>query len=347
MSDNRTKFLSEQDIRNTIAMMESQAVSFAYRFTRDSSVRQKYINDTREMSKELVNSYKQGVLTPKQAAQAANQMRNEIMEFARVSSSDIGRAKAKALKSRGLDLDGLTEKYSKRIFGIEFAELNDVQKNSVYLEIVESSGRARPSVNRKAARLGNIGRGLWVLTACLAIYNVSVADNKTKAAGREAANVGGGFAGGAGGGALAGVWCGPIGVGIGVIVGGLLGALISDQIYVEIAGPDGEFARQFLPRFTSMIGTKEKAIADALIQECGYDVDKVLAVFVELNDKYNTDADDVANFYIENIRNSNSQIIMEAFRLNVKLRKFLIRLLDEGWTTDSERKNVHYLKGFG
>lgn len=287
------------------------------------------------------------MLTPKQAAQAANQMRNEIMEFARVSSTDIGRAKAKALKSRGLDLDGLTEKYSKKVFGLQFDELSDVQRNSVYLEIVESAGRARPSVNKKAARLGNIGRGLWVLTACMAIYNVSVSDNKAKAAGREAANVGGGFAGGAGGGALAGIWLGPFGVSIGVVVGGVLGALISDQIYVEIAGPDGEFARNFLPRFTSIIGTKEKAIADALIQECGYDLDKVLAVFVELNDKYHTDSDDVANLYIENIRNSNSKVIMEAFRLNVRLRKYLISLLDEGWTTDSERKNIHYLKNFG
>lgn len=51
MSDKEAQPLSDQEIRNTIAMMESQAVSFAYRFTRDAGVRQKYINDTREMSK--------------------------------------------------------------------------------------------------------------------------------------------------------------------------------------------------------------------------------------------------------------------------------------------------------
>ena len=32
-------------------------------------------------------------------------------------------------------------------------------------------------------RMNGIGRGLWILTACIAIYNISVADNKIDAAG--------------------------------------------------------------------------------------------------------------------------------------------------------------------
>lgn len=134
----------------------------------------------------------------------------------------------------------------------------------MFLEIVSSSGRSNPNVNFKMKRMNGIGRGLWILTACIAIYNISVADNKIDAAGREAANVGGGFAGGAGGGAVAGIWFGPVGVIIGVV----LGSIISDQIYVEISGPDGDFAKRFIPRFTNIWGLMSLHLLMHYIMKC-------------------------------------------------------------------------------
>jgi hypothetical protein len=339
-----TKVVTQKDISDAIKRMEAQAVNFGVRFIRDANVRAIYMAKTKAMSQELMAAYKAGLLTPRQAAEAANEMRNEIMKFARAKSSDIGRAKAKALKAKGLDIDALTEKYAQRFFKRTFSELTDSEKNKIYMEIVDSAGRANPKVSAKTARLGKIGKGLWILTACVAIYNVSVANNKVKAAGREAANVGGGFGGGAAGGAVAGIWFGPIGVTIGVVVGGVLGSIMADQVYVEVAGPDGDFARAFIPRFTSVISTDEEGMANALLVECSYEMNKVYAVFIQLNDKYSTDADDVALLYVNKVKMNGSQLVKEAFAAHFALRKYLVKLLEDGWTTGEEQVCIRYLQ---
>lgn len=337
---------NEQEVKQSLRLMESAAVNFAYRFINDSRVRQAYIASTKSMSDELVKAYKLGDLTPKEAAQAANEMRNQIMEFARVRSSDLGRAKAKSLKLRGLDLDQLTNKYAGKLFKKTMSELADSDKNKVYLAIVESAGRSRPSVSAKAARLGTVGKAFWAFTACIAIYNISTADNKVKRAGREASSIGGGVSGGAAGGGVAGIWCGPLGIAIGAIIGGILGSIAAEQVYIEIAGPDGDFARNFLPRFTSAININEEGIANALIKECTYDLDKVYAIFYQLDDKYSTDADDVARIYIDKIKALPPSPTKEVFALHGKLRNFLIYLLESGWTSVKERNQIQYLKGF-
>lgn len=107
-----TLVITKNDVKNTFTQMESQAVNFASRFITDSATRAMYMAKTKEMSNALLANIESGALTPRQAAEAANQLRNEIMEFARIKSSDLGRAKAKALKAQGLDLDRLTEKYA-------------------------------------------------------------------------------------------------------------------------------------------------------------------------------------------------------------------------------------------
>ncbi|AFU98515.1 hypothetical protein [Simiduia agarivorans] len=339
---------SKDTVDKAIRDMEVQAVNFGYRFIGDAKVRQAYMRQTKQFSRELIASVESGAITPKQAATTANQMRNELMEFARVRSSDIGRAKAKALKARGLNLDDLMNKYANSLFKKPFRLLNGAEKDRVFIEIVESAGRARPKVNAQAARLGVAGKALWVLAAGIAIYNISVADNKWKATGREAANLGGGFAGGAAGGALAGIWFGPVGVAVGVVIGGVIGAISADQVYVEIAGPDGEFAKQFIPRFTNLVSTDESGMASALVTECSYELDKVLAVFQQLNDKYHTDADDIALLYTNKVRSlSIGSPLSVAFRAHGALRRYLAELMDAGWTTQEEKDCVNYLRSFG
>ncbi len=343
MSETQMSY-TRDDLQKIIYSMEAEAVNFGYRFIRDANVRMEYMVKTKAMSQELLSVYEAGLITPRQAADTANKMRNEIMEFARVKSSDLGRAKARQLKAKGLNLDALLEKYALKKYSRSFHELSDIDRNKIYLEIVQSSGRANPNVSIKTRRLGNLGKGLWLLTACVAVYNVSVADDKAFAAGREVANIGGGFGGGAAGGAVAGIWFGPVGVAVGVIVGGTLGAIMSDQIYVEIVGPSGEFAKRFIPRFTNLVSTDEQALADALLTECTYELDKVLAVFVQLSDKYSTDVDDVALLYVNNIKTKASNLVKEAFKAHTALRKFLVQTLESGWTSDDERKCIQYIQ---
>lgn len=335
--------INNVETENAIKQLEVQAINFAFRFTKDASVRADYMRKVKDVSNELSSVYKSGQISAKSAAEAANQLRNEIMEFSRINSSDLGRAKASALKAKGLNLEQLLSKYSKQKYSKSFDMLNDVERSAVYVEVVSSAGRSNPKVNIRTKRMAGIGRGLWVLTALLAIYNVSNAENKVDAAGREVANIAGGFAGGAGGGAAAGIWFGPVGVAIGIIIGGVLGSLMSDQVYVELSGPDGIFPRSFIPRFTGFASVDEKGMANALFKEASYETNKVLNVFKQLNDKYSTDADDVALIYVQLIRN-NPGTVQVAVRQNIDLRNYLIMLLDQGWTTKDEHNCISYLK---
>lgn len=220
-----------QVLETALTQMESAALNFSYRFINDGRVRQSYIDQTRYLSQEYRMKVTMGSLSPEEAAKQVHVIRNEILEAQRLRSSDIGRAKAVSLKKKGLTLDDLTTKYAQKKFGKSFLKLTEHQKKSVYLEIIESSGRPRPSVNAAAARFSFLGRSLLIVTAGISVYNIASADNKVKAAAKEGVVLGSGFAGGAAGGAVAGLACGPgapVCVTIGVFLGGALGALGAD-----------------------------------------------------------------------------------------------------------------------
>ncbi len=342
-----TNIQSDNEVQLALRQLEVQAVNFGYSFIKDSAVRQDYINKTKAFSAEILSAYRSGQLSAQQAAEAAHQMRNELMEFARTRSSGLGRAKAAAMKAKGLDLDALLEKYALAKHRASFRTLTSAQQNEVYLEVAQAAGRANPRVSASAARLGAVGRGLWVLSAVVAIYNVGTAEYKVHAAGREAANLGGGFAGGAGGGALAGVFFGPPGVAVGAIIGGVLGALTADQAYVEITGPREAAVRKFLPRFTHMFHVDEDEMARALITELGIDLDAVYEVFRELERSYTSDVDDVALLYVRTVRDENQAAIIAGLKLHTDLRQLLIDGLDSGWTSGEEQQLIGYLKDLG
>ncbi|WLQ14785.1 hypothetical protein O5O45_02390 [Hahella aquimaris] len=340
MPDNQS---NNNSAHEAIRQFEIQAVNFGQRFIQDSNVRRMYMEKTKayaESLKDLVNSRQ---MSPSEAAQAANQMRNEIMEWARTKSSDIGRAKARALKAKGLDLDVLCDKYAKRLFSKSFSQLSKADQDHVFLQIVESSGRANPKVSAKAIRLGKAGRALWLLSAGIAIYNIASAEDKTRATGREAANLGGGFAGGAAGGAVAGLWAGPVGVAIGAVVGGVLGSIVADEAYIEVAASNDPFVKTFLDKHTQMFNTDEEAIARDLVEKCSYEMDKVYSVFKELDWAYNSDADDVALLYVNRVRRS-TPIIKSSLKAHTPLRNLLTAILEDGWTTSNERDAIRYVQ---
>jgi hypothetical protein len=330
------------EVEAAIRQLETAALNFAYRATNISMVRAEYIRLTQEMSQSLRSAHANGEISAKAAAQTANAMRNEIMEAQRVKSADIGKAMARQLKSKGVSFDAVLEKSAQSVFKKPFTQLNNAEQTTAYMEVVASAGRARPSASRFAARAGVAGRALFVLGIGLAVYNIANAEDKSWQTGREIASISGGFAGSVAAGALAGIWFGPLGVAIGAFVGGVAGALISDGAYVELAGPQGAFAKSFLPRFTSAYSTDEDGIANALYVECGINMDQVLQIFKELDASYSTDADDVAVIYLQRAFRERGRVY-EALKLNQALRQLLIDILEDGYTGSAERQLINGL----
>ena len=156
------------------------------------------------------------------------------MDAARINSSDIGRAQAEALKATGKTLQELEVKYASQLYKRDFTMLSKLEKNKVWLEIVDSSGRPRPQVTLQAARWSKLGRGLVFVSAAFAVYNVATAEQPMRQAAKESTSLGAGILGGAGGGAAAGLLCGPgapVCVTVGVFVGGALAAFGADLTF--------------------------------------------------------------------------------------------------------------------
>lgn len=218
-------------LEGSLSQMESVALNFAHKFINDGKVRASYINQTRRLAQEYRAKVSSGAMAAEEAAKQVQGIRNQILEAHRLRTSDIGKAMAVQLKKTGLTLPELTDKYAQSMFDKPFANLSIENQNRVYLEIIDSSGRPRPSMNAAASKYSKLGRGLLVVTVGIAVYNIAVAEDKLTATAREGVIIGGGFAGGAVGGAAAGLACGPgapVCVTIGVFVGGALGALGAD-----------------------------------------------------------------------------------------------------------------------
>ncbi|MBP86838.1 MAG: hypothetical protein CMJ64_08985 [Planctomycetaceae bacterium] len=86
----------------------------------------------------------------------------------------------------------------------------------------------------------------------------------------------------------------------------------------------------------------EEGMAAALLKECGTDMNKVYRVFKELDGHHNTDADDVAEIYLNSIRKQPGAIAA-ALKTNKPLIDLLIKVLDEGWTSSGEEACIKYL----
>jgi hypothetical protein len=176
-------------------------------------------------------------LTPQQAAEQANIVRNELLEATRLQSSDVGRAVAERLKRQGRTLAELQEAYARRLFHKSFAQLTEREQNQIFLEIVRASGRPSQRVTMVARRLGRVGRGLIFVAIAVSAYNIATSEDPAREAARETVGFGAGFAGSVAGGAVAGLACGPgapVCVAIGVFVGGALFALGADLTFDQL-----------------------------------------------------------------------------------------------------------------
>jgi hypothetical protein len=222
------------DLESALALLKSEAINFGYRFIHDGAVRRDYIAKTEALAQTIRREVGAGRLTFGEAAQEANKLRNALLEASRLNSSDLGRAIAQAAKGTGLTLPDLEKYYAQKLLKKSFDTLSQAEKNRVWLEIVEASGRQRPSFNVKAVRLARVGRGFIVFSTALAVYNVATADDKGLQVVKEGATAGVGVLGAMGGGALAGLACGPgapVCVAVGIFAGGALAALGADSLF--------------------------------------------------------------------------------------------------------------------
>lgn len=336
----------EQLVTDALDLLKVQGLNFGYECIRNSAVRADYIRKTKDLSDSILDSYKAGLVSAEEGAKLANESRNMILEAARAKQTPLGRAYSTSLKKQGKALADLLEAGALAKFNKKLSLLTELEREQVLVGVMESAGRSRPAENARVVKLRWAGRAFWVFTLAVAAYNIGSAEDKVWAAGRETATLGGGFGGGAAGGAIAGIWFGPVGIAVGVAIGGIFGALVGDELFVGIVGPERDAAKAILAQYTSVFYTDEAGIAKALLDRADINMDEVYIVFVELADNYNGDADDVAYEYVGLVKQKGGAVL-QALRLHETLRNLLIRLLDEGWTTDAEHQTIAYLKQLG
>ena len=333
MTDEAHRF--EDELRQ----LEVQALNFAARFVRDATARQNYIRATRNVVADLRAARDAGEITNRQAAEAAQQMRNEVMEQMRGASSDVGEAWARRRKRVGRTLDELLSWYSQEFFKRRFDDLTPAQRERVRAEILEAAARPDRQATRIAGRLRHAARALWVVTAVCVIVNVTVVDDRARAAGREGANLVGGFAGGAASGAITGasfgMALGPVGVAAGVVIGGALGAILADEVHLEVAGVGNADVDAIIDPHTSIMRVDSSGLAAAILRECGINMDRAMTVFAALRRDYSLSLDNVAAHYVEGVRRAGGSVL-HALRLHRGMRDMLAGAMEGGWKTRRE-----------
>lgn len=151
-----------------ILAFEAEAIAFATRFIQDARVRANYVSEAQRFSAELRDQVARGALSVEKAAAQAVDMRNGLLDAARLQNSDIGRAVSEAEKAAGKTFAELVEQYAVKLFGRSFKQLTPAQQDQVYAELVRAAGRPNPRFTNLARNLGRVGRGLLVVSLAFA-----------------------------------------------------------------------------------------------------------------------------------------------------------------------------------
>jgi hypothetical protein len=91
------------------------------------------------------------------------------------------------------------------------------------------------------------------------------------------------------------------------------------------------------------ISMDEQGLAKAIHDEVGSDTERVKQIFRILDRKHNEDADDVAELYVNRLKTKRG-LPLSAVAKDSELKSLLIRVLDEGWTTEGEKNCIAFLK---
>jgi hypothetical protein len=89
----------------------------------------------------------------------------------------------------------------------------------------------------------------------------------------------------------------------------------------------------------------EAGLAGAIYSDLQADTTEVYKTFWRLNEYHTVDADDVAEIYVDKLRGRNATpSTLRAVAADSRLKNLLIKVLDEGWTTDNEYACIDFLK---
>ena len=223
-------------LQTALDALQATATNFSAMCINDSKVRVQYMRDISAIATEFQQAVQSGRLSPSEAAAGAQKLRNQILELSRLRSSPTGRAYATQLKKHGRTFAELTEKWAQNLFKRPFGALSEAQQASVYLEVIKAAGRADQNVAALARTLGKVGQRLLLVSLAIAVYDISMAEDKPHEVARQGALAAAGVAGGwaLGAGAVATGVCvatAPVCVGAAALIGGLLFAFGADLAF--------------------------------------------------------------------------------------------------------------------
>ena len=133
----------------------------------------------------------------KALADQASKDRNGAMETTRSKLSKSSQKFSEWLKSEGMTLDKLADKYARSTFDNKiFKELNPAEKARVYAEIIEASGRSNGIVDALSKVQGALSIALVIILAGVVVWDVISARDPVLQATRDVWVVTGGVAAG-------------------------------------------------------------------------------------------------------------------------------------------------------
>lgn len=233
--------LNRSPLDEAIAGLEGAATRFSIDAIKDAVTRDSYTSNVRRISIQVREEALSGKISSLEAVEFCNEMRNKILAEHRKITSPQGLAVAVKYKKEGPTLPTLFEKYAKKNFGSNYADLSPEQKKIVHYNIIDSSSRDSAKFTNGSKRLKIMGKVGILVTATLATYEIANADNKPKEAARQGIILSGGAVGGFLAGLGVSAICGPgapvcaIAVVLaGSIAGGVAGSITADALDEEL-----------------------------------------------------------------------------------------------------------------
>lgn len=229
------------ELVSALEEFEAVALKFSQDFILDARQRKNYNDNVKRLKSEVLGQLNSGKISIRKAAFFCHEMRNRVMAETRIKTSPQGVLVAEFLKKAPRTMADLMSRYSKELYGREFKALNERQQWKVYYAIIEASARPDVTMNTLNRRLATVGKVFIVFTIAYSVYGVMTADDKSKAAVKEASSIALGLLG-ASAGANAGAVCGPfmpwcstifsiVGGVAGSVAGGYMGDFINNLFY--------------------------------------------------------------------------------------------------------------------
>lgn len=233
--------VDDDALNEALLEFEGAALKFSYDFIQDARQREIYNSNVQRIKDEVLKQVATGKLSVKEGAEFCYEMRDKIMVQIRKKTSRHGRAIAESRKKVSPSLEKLLNDKSKRLFDKAFDGLSEIQKDSIYYEIIESSARPDTFFNTLNKNLSVMGKVFIVMTVTYSIYEIASADDGVEESARQGITIAMGVGGTMVAGLAISTVCGPgapvcaiaLLVG-GGLAGGAIGGCVADMFDAEI-----------------------------------------------------------------------------------------------------------------